>query len=836
MTVRGRLKVIAAAILVTGVRGSAPAAEIVRLTAGNFELYAPAGKEAEAIHGDYVLRNDRIVAIVADPAPHRTLNHRVKDIGGAVIGLTGRAIPDDHLTAFVPGGRRSPDEWRIHRNVAFSSAVIGEEAGRIVLSCTAPGAEDQPLVLLRYVLADGWDGLLVETEWINQTNRPLEIAPVDEFAPEKHLEYGSDEYGRLVWVADRWWGQAWGILSASAPVRRRARNPDHPYLEQPFRYVYGENAEAVHVLAPGERWILSRWLIAAPHALGIRTAAGRLAGGNERLLHVLARDPDGPVADAELTVWRDGNVYGWARADVKGQMGFSLPPGTYELRFSGPGRPPRSLPLKVRGGEGDASGPLDVVLEMDAPGYIMANITDTLGRPTPCKVQFYGRGETPDPFFFPDHGEHLVHNCYYSHDGRFRLPIMPGSYEVIVSRGPEYDAVYTQMDVKVGTPAPLEASLHRTVDTAGWVSADFHNHSSPSGDNNASPLGRVLNLLCEHIEFAPATEHNRLYDYRPYIERLGVGDRIATAVGVELSGQPFGLNHHNAFPLTLRPGAPEGGAPATDADPVAQIERLAGWDSDTQKLVQQNHPDGHSLERLPAMFQHMDVMEVYKPHFIFEPADRRIVTAGIDKGANPVSAWLRLMNRGHRIPAVFNSDAHFNFHGSGWVRNYIRSPTDEPGRIDTRDIIRAASAGNIVISSGPFLEVTVTSADGAVAIPGDDLRAAEGQVDLGIRIQCANWMDVDRVQVFLNGRPDPALNFTRRHHAEMFGEGVVKFHRTIRLSLAQDTHIIVATVQEGGRLAPVIVPTEQGDLPPAAMSNPIFVDVDGGGFRAGEGR
>ena len=46
---------------------SARSAELVTLSEANFAEYAPQGKEADAIIGDYVLRNDKIVAAVADP-------------------------------------------------------------------------------------------------------------------------------------------------------------------------------------------------------------------------------------------------------------------------------------------------------------------------------------------------------------------------------------------------------------------------------------------------------------------------------------------------------------------------------------------------------------------------------------------------------------------------------------------------------------------------------------------------------------------------------------------------------------------------------------------------
>ena len=39
---------------------------------------------------------------------------------------------------------------------------------------------------------------------------------------------------------------------------------------------------------------------------------------------------------------------------------------------------------------------------------------------------------------------------------------------------------------------------------------------------------------------------------------------------------------------------------------------------------------------------------------------------------------------------------------------------------------------------------------------------------LTIRVQCPNWFDINRVQVFLNGRPSKDLNFTRRDDARAF--------------------------------------------------------------------
>src|SRR5205085_1748017 len=90
-------------------------------------------------------------------------------------------------------------------------------------------------------------------------------------------------------------------------------------------------------------------------------------------------------------------------------------------------------------------------------------------------------------------------------------------------------------------------------------------------------------------------------------------------------------------------------------------------------------------------------------------------------------------------------------------------------------------------------------------------------------------------QVYLNGRPSKELNFSRYTTPQRFarsGEtGALKFDQTIPLELKEDTHVIVMAVGEKSTLGVVQGP-RWGQLKPIAVSNPIFVDVDGGGFKA----
>ena len=106
----------------------------------------------------------------------------------------------------------------------------------------------------------------------------------------------------------------------------------------------------------------------------------------------------------------------------------------------------------------------------------------------------------------------------------------------------------------------------------------------------------------------------------------------------------------------------------------------------------------------------------------------------------------------------------------------------------------------------------------------------KGSVPLQIKVQCTDWIDIDRVQVLVNGRQVPTLNFTRQTHPGMFSEGVVKFEQAIEVPLERDSHLIVVAIGEGFDLATGFGTSPQSAMAPCAYHNPIFVDVDGDGF------
>ncbi|MEE2642166.1 MAG: CehA/McbA family metallohydrolase [Planctomycetota bacterium] len=814
---RGMLPALLLVFLLSG--KDALSTEWIQLNERNWDDFAPQGKEVDAIYGDYVLRNDQIVVVIARPSPLRHANLTIRNVGGFVLDLTSRNQQNDQLGCFIPLGgafhfhSEQKMELRIDgKKVDLSTRIQGKEIAIRLESSTGPAGER---AVIEYSLEQG-------SAWLKVSHQAFKgDAPVrdkkftDSMRADRTFRFSTHDDRKLFCANDDWFRQCYGICFPNGVLQRGKGNVAINYENR--------QQETFRFLGP------------APSLLSSLGRAKSLLGETTVPLRVMVEDPRGKVSQSSVRVLQGEKLIGTARTDSRGEALFALPNGNYTAEIRTLGQEPRKrnfgvlnqreTRVRVRYGE--------------APPLVEAKITGEDGQGIPCKVAFIGAKGTPDPDLGPDSAANPVRNLHYSHNGSFQQVLPEGEYEVIVSRGPEYDAEYFSIKTSRNSVAKVTARLKRVVETRGWVSAEYHSHSTPSGDNTSDQRGRVLNLVGEHIEFAPCTEHQRVDSYRPHIESLQLQKWLATCSGMELTGSPLPLNHQNAFPLIHRPRTQDGGGPRIDPDPSVQIERLAYWDNKGEKLVQSNHPnliqmagdadlDARVDGGFKKMFDFMDVVEVHPPDRIFQKPDA--LPAKGSRG-NVIFNWMQLLNQGHRVIGVVNTDAHYNHHGSGWLRNYVKSGTDEPASIDTMEMVRHSKRGHLIMTSGPFMEVSLMPAGGTRAyLPGDELKLPGGKAELWVRVQCPNWLDVNRVQVFVNGHALKNLNFTRRTDPSLFSNGVVKYEQTIPIALTEDAHLIVATIGEGLKLGRVMGPVA-GNRIPCAVSNPLFVDVDGEGFQ-----
>ncbi len=214
--------------------------------------------------------------------------------------------------------------------------------------------------------------------------------------------------------------------------------------------------------------------------------------------------------------------------------------------------------------------------------------------------------------------------------------------------------------------------------------------------------------------------------------------------------------------------------------------------------------------------------------------------------------WFTLLNLGFRFTVLGNSDTHgYTSTESGCPRNFVMSETDDPAMIDDQAIADAVKNHQVVASYGPFVQLWV---DGAPI--GSDISTRGSEVELTVEVQAPSWMATDRVEVYRNGTLVDVWTIEG-------DDSVVREVRTERYAVDEDSWFAVVVT---GRdpLFPVFTPVEipyidlqtvvtealggiggigalvgeatpiprEFPIRPYAVTNPIWVDTDGGGFDA----
>ncbi len=131
--------------------------------------------------------------------------------------------------------------------------------------------------------------------------------------------------------------------------------------------------------------------------------------------------------------------------------------------------------------------------------------------------------------------------------------------------------------------------------------------------------------------------------------------------------------------------------------------------------------------------------------------------------------------------------------------------------------------GKAFASNGPLLELRVNGS----STFGDTTRAAGGVVDVFFSVRSAPWVEVSEVRLIING--ERKIIFPVQAEASQ----PLKISEKIRLELKKDAYLVLEALGRRTLYPVVQQPAEAGQLKdaalPYALSNPVFVDVDGNG-------
>ncbi len=462
-------------------------------------------------------------------------------------------------------------------------------------------------------------------------------------------------------------------------------------------------------------------------------------------------------------------------------------------------------------------------------GRAKIRIVDSAGGFVPGKVSFHGLDSTASPYFRPqnptdddDYWESYKNSAFPDRKGsEIELPV--GSYRVSASRGPEFSIDEQDVQILEGKTANLVFQIDRVIDRPDLISVDPHLHTLES-DGAVDVEERVRSLVAEGVDVAIATDHNFPVDYRPALEKLDLGAELTVLAGAEVT-VPERLDY-NTYPMTVQPEAHNHGAIdslSTDLTALFQASRAR----DDGVVLQINHPrswqfdyfNWHSLDPESAAFARegfdlsFDVLEVVNGADYDTPNNRATR-----------NDWFNLLRRGYFFPLVGSSDSHeIDRDEPGYSRTYVDRGGSLGAPFSASQLMQRIREGRSFASNGPILDLTVSDR----YRPGDTLSVADGIVSVGIDVWTAAHIEASAVQLYVNGKPQNAPTRSIPHPTARH------LRADLELQLEGDA-FLVAEVRGTKDLSPLVQRRSSADgsdagVMPYALTNPIFIDVDGNG-------
>src|SRR5262249_32458753 len=100
----------------------------------------------------------------------------------------------------------------------------------------------------------------------------------------------------------------------------------------------------------------------------------------------------------------------------------------------------------------------------------------------------------------------------YPTSGAIDLNAPPGDWQVVVSRGYEYELVVETVTVVAGQTVTVNAAFDRVVDTTGTLCGDFHVHTWRSNDSGDDSLIKVAQAVADGLELPVRSDHEFVSD------------------------------------------------------------------------------------------------------------------------------------------------------------------------------------------------------------------------------------------------------------------------------------------------------------------------------------
>jgi hypothetical protein len=332
-----------------------------------------------------------------------------------------------------------------------------------------------------------------------------------------------------------------------------------------------------------------------------------------------------------------------------------------------------------------------------------------------------------------------------------------------------------------------------------------------------------------------------------YFSQYGVSELNPVVPEVSSGGFDIGALAATNGPAFRRNMLEDGSAcePTPENSNDCKLRSTFSFDFNAMEIFNGKRIEQIRSFRMPPSVAGLEIPEETVPKL---PAPGTILCDGGDVAfPGMVDDWFNLLNLGYNVVGLGNFDSHNDTEDEiGIPRTFVFVGQDDPAFVDELSVVRAVQNMRAIATNGPFVELFVNGAP-----IGSRINAAEPGVEVRVKIQAPSWVDVTTANIIGNGVLLQTLDVNL--------QGGV-FEQTLNFDLAKDTWFVVE-VEGRQSLFPVVKPLEIGPVSltdavgslagafgfgasdlgelvpelthpvtPYAITNPVFVNIEGPEF------
>ena len=569
---------------------------------------------------------------------------------------------------------------------------------------------------------------------------------------------------------------------------------------------------------------------------------------------IMEQGTERPLAGAEIRVMGGAGWTGQfdprpvtrvvSRED--GQYALRLPEGNYLISAAMRGRAAVSPMARVSVKPNEPPTVAPFLLGPQTFALVMVtHADDPTSTPIPAKVTLIAKpGTEPVEGGFGPSVANGVMNVYYAWRGTARIPVTPGRYRIIVSRGIEYDIYQNDMDIVSGSHLEVPVALKKVINTTGMMSVDAGVMTSASAVSMVAPRDRIMMAACAGVSVLVSGDYNVATDLQAAVDEIGLSRFVKAFKGIRFLASDGEMSANVLmYPLT--------DGDARKAEEFGRINKGLAPDiflSDLRKefpdcIIQIDKPLDSQMGYLtnfpfddrflkfeeqvpPPDFDALQIVDG-KRFIMFQPMNARFAQLAAKRTEksgggplSPVASSVSSLPYGEEV---------------GSPRMYMHTPHDTLPSFTAEDIVKNIRGQSFLVTNGPFIKVrALNPATGLFDVPPGSVvdLSTTNVMWIQSRVEAASWVAVTGIHFNLNGLPKSQIEIAPSSQLLRYPVRVSADADKTVIYPERDTYFTGFAFSTRRSLAPVIPDAPEaigGEVYPFAWTGPIYVDKDGNG-------